>query len=337
MREHRAIEEVPLRGRGVRALPEGWRTLPARAEDEATPDAPHDTTEDLAEDVGGEQFTERELLARYLREAGQIPLLTPAGEVELFRQLAEGDEAERRAARSAIIAANLRLVVGVARHYIGLGLSLPELIAEGNLGLIAAVDRFERARGHRFSTFARWPIRKAITRALDDRGRLVRLPANSWQALRELRRAEESLPDQLGREPTTAELAAACGVAPWRFDALRIAATTPSSLDAPARSDSDGDDSSLGEGIEDHDRSLPAIVGNRIARDCIGTLLGTLPDRERALLILRHGLDGSAPRTLQQVGAVLGISGERTRQLEARALGMLRLHPLTATLHDALD
>ncbi len=325
MREHWSHDEERRRGRQGRALPEGWRTLPGRADDDDT------------DDLGGEQFSERELLARYLREAGQIPLLTPTGEAELFRQLDEGDAEARGAARAAIIAANLRLVVGVARHYIGLGLSLPELIAEGNLGLIAAVDRFERTRGHRFSTFARWPIRKAITRALDDRGRLVRLPANSWQALRELRRAEESLPDELGREPTPTELAAACGVALWRFDALRIAATTPTSLDAPAHSDGDGDDSSLGEAIEDRERSLPAIVGNRIARDCLGTLLDTLPARERSLLILRHGLDGGAPRTLQQVGATLGISGERTRQLEARALDLLRANPLTATLHDAID
>lgn len=325
MRDHQAEQDDDAPGRGKRALPAGWRTVPAR----------HEDNERAAS--GGEQFSERELLARYLREAGQIPLLSPAAEAELFRQLAEGEETARGAARTAIIAANLRLVVGVARHYIGLGLSLPELIAEGNLGLIAAVDRFERARGLRFSTFARWPIRKAITRALDDRGRLVRLPANSWQALRELRHAEETLPDELGREPTTAELAAACGVALWRFDALRIAATAPTSLDVPTRTDGGGEESSLGEMIEDGDRSLPALVGNHIARDSIGTLLDTLPTRERALLILRHGLDGGAPRTLQQVGAVLGISGERTRQLEARALGLLRTHPLTATLHDAFD
>lgn len=321
-----AVEDEP-RVRGLRVVPEGRRAtvVPARREDEDEGD------------YASENYSERELLARYLREAGQIPLLTPAAEVELFRQLAEGDEAARGAARGAMIAANLRLVVGVARHYIGLGLSLPELIAEGNLGLIAAVDRFERERGHRFSTFARWPIRKAITRALDDRGRLVRLPANSWQALRELRRAEETLPDELGREPTPAELAAACGVAPWRFDALRIAATTPTSLDAPLRHDADGDDATLADALEDSERPLPSLVGNRIARDCIGTLLDTLPGRERALLILRHGLDGGAPRTLQQVGAELGISGERTRQLEARALTILRTHPLVASLHDSLD
>jgi RNA polymerase primary sigma factor len=324
MRDHQAERDERPLARGERALPEGWRTVPSRQGDDEAAD-------------GGEQFSERDLLARYLREAGRIPLLTPAAEVELFRELAEGDEAGRAEARAALIAANLRLVVGVARHYIGLGLSLPELIAEGNLGLIAAVDRFERARGLRFSTFARWPIRKAITRALDDRGRLVRLPANSWQALRELRRAEEALPDQLGREPTHAELASACGVALWRFDALRIAASAPTSLDVPTRSESNGDDTPLGEAIEDGDRSLPALVGNRIARDAIGTLLDTLPERERALLILRHGLDGAAPRTLQQVGAVLGISGERTRQLEARALTLLRAHPLTATLQDALE
>jgi RNA polymerase primary sigma factor len=326
MREHWTTEDEP-REPDVRVLPADWRTLPAAPQ--------HDDDDD--EEYAAENYSERELLARYLREAGQIPLLTPAAEAELFRQLEEGTEAERREARTSLIAANLRLVVGVARHYVGLGLSLPELVAEGNLGLIAAVDRFERARGHRFSTFARWPIRKAITRALDDRGRLVRLPANSWQALRDLRRAEETLPDELGREPTPAELAAACGVASWRFDALRIAATAPTSLDVSARGDADGDDSTLGDAIEDGDRPLPIIVGNRIARDCIGTLLSTLPPRERALLILRHGLDGGAPRTLQQVGAALGISGERTRQLEARALTLLRTHPLTATLHDALD
>ena len=300
--------------------------------------AAHDDDEGL-DDAPSENFSERELLARYLREAGQIPLLTPVAEAALFRQFDEGTTEERQAARAALIAANLRLVVGVARHYVGLGLSLPELIAEGNLGLIAAVDRFERARGHRFSTFARWPIRKAITRSLDDRARLVRLPANSWQALRELRRAEESLPDELGREPTPTELARACGVAIWRFDALRVAAAAPSSLDAPVRGpDADGaDESTIGDTLEDRGRPLPIIVGNRIARDSLDFLLGTLPPRERALLVLRHGLDGGAPRTLQQVGDALGISGERTRQLEARALTQLRTHPLTQTLLDSLD
>lgn len=281
-------------------------------------------------------YSEQDLLATYLQEAGQVPLLSPADEVELFRLLAEGDDRERREARATLIAANLRLVVSVARHYVGLGLSLPELIAEGNLGLIAAVDRFERARGHRFSTYARWPIRKAITRAIDDRGRLVRLPANSWQALRDLRRAEQTLPETLGREPTAAELARACGVAPWRFDALRAAATTPASLDAPVSSGAD-DDGTLGEAIDDRDSPLAEIVGRQIARDQLSHLLTTLPPRERALLVLRHGLDGGAPRTLQQVGAALGISGERTRQLEARALAQLREHPLTAALRGSLD
>lgn len=286
-----------------------------------------------------ETYSERELLARYLREAGKIPLLTPAAEVELFRQLEEGEGNERQEARATLIAANLRLVVGVARHYVGLGLSLPELIAEGNLGLIAAVDRFERARGYRFSTFARWPIRKAITRSLDDRARLVRLPANSWQALRELRRAEESLPDTLGREPTSAELAAACKVALWRFDALRVAAATPISIDTPARGGSpdEAEETTLGETLEGPERSLPALVGNHVACDQLGALLDTLAPRERVLLVLRHGLDGGAPRTLQQVGEALGISGERTRQLEARALDQLRAHPLVTALRDALD
>lgn len=334
MREHwsteTTLEAIPVIAAPAERptrLSTGVRHLAARR---AAPDRERDADE---------SYSERELLARYLREAGQIPLLTPAAEVELFRQLEESDGDERQEARGLLIAANLRLVVGVARHYVGLGLSLPELIAEGNLGLIAAVDRFERARGYRFSTFARWPIRKAITRSLDDRARLVRLPANSWQALRELRRAEETLPDALGREPTSAELAAACKVALWRFDALRVAAATPISIDTPARGGNpdEAEETTLGETLEGPERSLPALVGNHVACDQLGALLDTLAPRERLLLVLRHGLDGGAPRTLQQVGEALGISGERTRQLEARALEQLRAHPLVAALRDALE
>ncbi len=326
MREYRAVEDerpAPVSSRTAQTA----RTRRPRRRDTGRPaPAPFATN----------TFSEQDLLARYLQEAGQVPLLTPAAEAELFRVLAEGGEEERREARATLIASNLRLVVSVARHYIGLGLSLPELIAEGNLGLIAAVDRFERERGHRFSTFARWPIRKAITRAIDDRGRLVRLPANSWQSLRELRRAEQALPEALGREPTVAELAAACGVAAWRFDALRAAATAPASLDAPVASGAE-DEGSLGDTLDAREAPLPEVVGHRIACDQLGSLLATLPPRERALLVLRHGLDGGAPRTLQQVGAALGISGERTRQLEARALTQLRDHPLIAALRGSLD
>ena len=283
-----------------------------------------------------EGFTEQDVLARYLQEAGQVPLLTPAAEAELFRRLDEGGPDERRGVRAALITANLRLVVDVARHYVGLGLSLPDLIAEGNLGLVAAVDRFERARGHRFSTFARWPIRKAITRAIDDRGRLVRLPANSWRALRDLRQAEETLRAQLGREPSVTELGAACGVAAWRFDALRTAATAPASLDAPVASGAE-DEGSLGDTLDAREAPLPEVVARRIAHGQLGTLLDTLPPRERTLLVLRHGLDGGAPRTLQEVGAALGLSGERARQLEARALAQLRQHPLAAALRGSFD
>lgn len=281
-----------------------------------------------------DEYSERDLLALYLHEAGRVELLSPERERALFQTLHHGAAAERAAARDQLIAANVRLVVSVARRYTALGMSLPELIAEGNIGLIQAVDRFEPARGHRFSTFARWPIRKAITRALDDRGRLVRLPANSWQALRALRSAEQQLPDTIGREPTTAELAAACGVASWRFDALRGAATPPASLDARLGPD---DDATLGDVLDSGAEQLPDSTARYMVRERLYQLLDTLPSRERELLILRHGLDGAAPRTLQQVGNSLGISGERTRQLEARALSQLRQHPLTVTLTGALD
>lgn len=284
-------------------------------------------------------FDEQGLLARYLREASQVPLLTPAAETQLFRTLEEGDAEEYLAARAALIAANLRLVVGVARRYVKLGLSLPDLIAEGNLGLISAIDRFERARGHRFSTYAHWPIRKAIERALDDRGRLVRLPADSWVRLRSLRRAEQALAAALGREPTVTELSHATGIAHWRLEALRVAAALPASLDWPSRmapSWCAEDARPLGDTLEGNEAPLPEIVGRSIARKQLTTLLDTLPPRERALLILRYGLDGAPPRTLKQVGALLGISGEYTRLLEARTLVRLREHPLAVALRDSL-
>jgi RNA polymerase primary sigma factor len=285
-------------------------------------------------------FDEQGLLARYLREAGQIPLLTPAAEAALFRDLTEGCAEARQEARARLIAANLRLVVGVARRYINLGLSLPDLIAEGNLGLIAAIDRFEPGRGHRLSTYAHWPIRKAIERAIDDRGRLVRLPADSWMRLRSLRHAEQALTATLGRAPTSTELAHATGIAHWRLAALRGAATTPASLDQPSRMARDrwGEETStLGDTLEGHDLPLPELAGREIACDQLILLLGTLPPRERALLILRHGLDGMPPRTLKQVGTLLGISGEYTRVLEARTLLRLRAHPLAGALRDSID
>ncbi|HEX5505830.1 MAG TPA: RNA polymerase sigma factor RpoD/SigA [Thermomicrobiales bacterium] len=271
--------------------------------------------------------TEPELFAQYLREVAAIPLLTPAAEAALLRRLADGDSGERREAREALITANLRLVVSVARQYRGVGLSLPELVAEGNLGLIAAVDRFDRARGVRFSTYARWPIRKAITGALDDRSRLVRLPANSWLDLRALRRAEETLPAALGRAPAPAEVAAACGVAPWRLAALRAAAAPPISLDAAPG----------GDALPDGADSPADLVGRRCARDDLAGLLSALPDRERRLLVLRFGLDGDRPRTLKQSGAAVGLSGEGARRLEARALARLRAHPAAIALRGGFD
>ena len=313
----------PPRERGGERAPRRRRTgAPGRAD--AAPEYP---------------FDEAGLLARYLREAARIPLLTPAAEAALFRTLAEGDTEDYLAARALLIAANLRLVVGVARRYVNLGLALPDLIAEGNVGLIAAVDRFERARGHRFSTYAHWPIRKAIERAIDDRGRLVRLPADSWTRLRALRQAEGALVAALGRAPTIPELSRATGIAPWRLDALRVAAAAPVSLDRPARDRPQEGAAArpLGDTLAGDAPTPPDLAARRIAHAQLATLLDTLPPRERALLILRHGLDGAPPRTLKQVGALLGISGEYTRVLEGRTLDRLRAHPLAAALRDCLD
>jgi RNA polymerase primary sigma factor len=254
----------------------------------------------------------------YLSEIGRVPLLTRDEEVALARQAAAGDpEARRR-----LIEANLRLVVSVAKKYTGRGMDLMDLVQEGNRGLMRAVEKFDWRRGYKFSTYATWWIRQAITRALADQSRTVRLPVHVIETRNRLLRAARNLAQRLGREPTPAELAQAVHLPASRVEEILRASQEPASLDAPT--DDEGD-SHLQDFVADPDTLDPEEVAARVSlRQQLEEVLDTLTPRERLVLRRRFGLSGGGPRTLEQVGRELGVTRERVRQIEARALRKLR-------------
>jgi len=285
----------------------------------------------------------------YFQEMARTPLLTPEEEVELARRVAEGREAAERLAkggkrlseekrkeleekvrqgqqaRDHLIRANTRLVVGVAKRYRGWGIPFEDLIQEGNIGLMRAVDRFDHQKGYKFSTYATWWIRQAITRALADQGRTIRLPVHIGEEVRRLRQAEESLAERLGREPTLRELAEETGFPIRRIRWLQRISRRPVSLESKV-GDSEND-SSLADFVPDETALSPtdsaALEG---LREEIRELLDQLSEREAEVLRLRYGFVDGRPYTLKEVGEKLGITRERVRQIEAKALRRLR-HP----------
>jgi RNA polymerase primary sigma factor len=289
-----------------------------------------------------------ESMRRYLQEVGAHHLLSAADEVELGRAVAVGRAAAARlagverlttperdaltgavrageAARARFIAANLRLVVSIAKRYQGGGLALGDLVQEGNLGLMRAVDKFDPERGFKFSTYATWWIRQAVTRALADKGRTIRVPAHIVEAITSLRRTTASLTASLGRAPEDAEVAAAAGITLARLHELRTATADLRSLATPV-GDGDG---MLEDLVADEQAESPfeaAAAG--LERAALSEVLGRLTDRERQVLRSRFGLAGGQPRTLEDVGRDFDLTRERIRQIEAKALTKLR-HPCT--------
>ena len=257
-------------------------------------------------------------LAMFLRRIGRVPLLTATQELELSRRIERGD----LEAKQTMIESNLRLVVSIAKRYRGLGLPFLDLIQEGTLGLVRAAEKFDYRKGFKFSTYATWWIRQAISRALADKSRTVRIPVHVGDQLNKLRKAERKLASELERDPRPDEVAAEAGVPIEQAEVLWRAAETPASLDQPLAS---GEDSELGHLIPDQNAHSPyEVAAEATTRSELEEVLGGLSYRERRVIELRFGLAGEQPRTLDQVGRVLNLTREKIRRIETEALDRLQ-------------
>jgi RNA polymerase primary sigma factor len=257
-------------------------------------------------------------LDKYLHEIGRIPLLTADQEIKLSRKIHRGDAV----ARQHMIRANLRLVVAIARDYVNLGLPLLDLVSEGNIGLLKAVDRFDPKKGAKFSTYASWWIKQAIKRALANQTKTIRLPAQMIDKLRRMQRVSAQLSNDLGREATEEEISEELGIADEKIVQLRSIGLRPESLDAPV---GDDDITEFGETIADERAQTPfQLVGDKDFSDQLHAVLKTLNHRETTIIAQRFGLNGAPARQLEQVAEMIGVTRERVRQLEVAALAKLR-------------
>jgi RNA polymerase primary sigma factor len=322
-------------------------------------DVPHEDEPEIrpAETDGSRRAAPSDLVRIYLREIGRVPLLTAEDEVELAKSIEAGLFAEEKLgggfpmlgaihsdlvllvgegvkAKQRLIEANLRLVVSIAKRYIGRGLVFLDLIQEGNLGLIRAVEKFDYTRGYKFSTYATWWIRQAITRAIADQARTIRVPVHMVETINKLSRVQRQLHQELGREATSDEIAAELGLEPERVAEIQRIAQEPVSLQSPIGEE----ESDLGDFIEDADAVVPIEAAAFIMlQDQLERVLDELAEREQRIIQLRFGLADGHPRTLEEVGREFGVTRERIRQIESKTLAKLR-HPSRAQmLREYLD
>jgi RNA polymerase primary sigma factor len=254
----------------------------------------------------------------YLREIGQVPLLTPQQEIELAARIKKGD----REARALMIKANLRLVVKIAHDYANLGLPLLDLVSEGNIGLMKAVERFDPAKGGKLSTYAAWWIKQSIKRALANQSKTIRLPVHMVDKISTMRRVSLRMSEELGREPTDDELAEEIGISSRTVSELKAASIRPSSLDAPINDDISVE---FGDIVEDENAQTPfELLSDKNLRDQVKDLLEVLDPRERGIILQRFALEGGRPKTLEEVGKKLGVTRERIRQVQNIALAKMR-------------
>ena len=267
----------------------------------------------------------------YLKEIGRVPLLSPDEEVELAQRMAEGDAyAKKRLAE-----ANLRLVVSIAKRYVGRGMQFLDLIQEGNLGLIKAVEKFDHTKGFKFSTYATWWIRQAITRAIADQARTIRIPVHMVETINKVKKVSSQLLHQNGHDPTAEEIAAALDMPVDKVREIMRVAQEPVSLETPIGEE---EDSHLGDFIPDDDAPAPADASSHtLLKEQLGEVLKTLTPREEKVLRLRFGLEDGRSRTLEEVGKEFNVTRERIRQIEAKALRKLRHPSRSKKLKDFLD
>ena len=272
-----------------------------------------------------------DIVRMYLKEIGKVPLLSADEEVELAKRMAEGDEdAKKRLAE-----ANLRLVVSIAKRYVGRGMLFLDLIQEGNLGLIKAVEKFDYHKGFKFSTYATWWIRQAITRAIADQARTIRIPVHMVETINKLIRVSRQLLQELGREPTPEEIAAELDMPVERVREILKISQEPVSLETPIGEE---EDSHLGDFIQDDNVPVPAeAAAQTLLKEQLDEVLDTLTEREQKVLRLRFGMDDGRARTLEEVGKEFDVTRERIRQIEAKALRKLRHPSRSRKLRDYLD
>ena len=267
----------------------------------------------------------------YLKEIGKVPLRSPDEEIELAKKIELGDEA----AKKKLAEANLRLVVSIAKRYVGRGMQLLDLIQEGNLGLIKAVEKFDYRKGYKFSTYATWWIRQAITRAIADQARTIRIPVHMVETINRLVRTQRQLVQKLGREATPEELAKELDMPVDRVREIMKISQDPVSLETPIGEE---EDSHLGDFIQDDNVEVPADAATyTLLHEQLMEVLSTLTEREQKVLRLRFGLDDGRPRTLEEVGRQFNVTRERIRQIEAKALRKLRHPSRSKVLKDYLD
>ena len=267
----------------------------------------------------------------YLKEIGKIPLLKPHEEIEYAKRMMEGDEV----AKQRLVEANLRLVVSIAKRYVGRGMLFLDLIQEGNLGLIKAVEKFDYERGFKFSTYATWWIRQAITRAIADQARTIRIPVHMVETINKLIRVSRQLLQELGRDPKPEEIAKEMDMSEEKVREIMKIAQDPVSLETPIGEE---EDSHLGDFIPDEDALAPAeAAAYSLLKDQIEEVLGSLNEREQKVLKLRFGLEDGRARTLEEVGKEFDVTRERIRQIEAKALRKLRHPSRSKKLRDYLD
>lgn len=267
----------------------------------------------------------------YLKEIGRVPLLTAEEEIELAIRMAQGD----KYARKRLSEANLRLVVSIAKRYVGRGMQFLDLIQEGNLGLIKAVEKFDYTKGYKFSTYATWWIRQAITRSIADQARTIRIPVHMVETITKVKKVSSQLLHENGHEPTPQEIADRLGITVDRVREILRISQDPVSLETPIGEE---EDSHLGDFIPDEDAPAPAEAASRtLLKEQLSEILGTLTPREEKVLRLRFGLEDGRPRTLEEVGKEFDVTRERIRQIEAKALRKLRHPSRSKKLKDFLD
>ena len=269
----------------------------------------------------------------YLREIGKIPLLTPEEEADLAQRIVKGD----KKAKDKMVESNMRLVVSIAKRYGGRGLDFLDLIQEGNTGLLRAVEKFDPEKGFKFSTYATWWVRQAITRAIADQARTIRIPVHMVETINKVLRTTRKLTSELNREPTIEEIATELHMEPDKVDYVMRIKQDIASLDASVGRDGDDEDSVLGDFVEDEERISPEdSAANQILKEQLSEIISTLTDREQKIIRLRFGIGGGRPHTLEEVGAEFDVTRERIRQIEAKALSKLRKNKETKKLHEYL-